>query len=129
MGQRMWSIAITAHSLKEYFKNGGIKTYLLFDIAEEFLEYHSKKTANCASKVMKKYRLAIDKFKRFIGNVELKTITPQHIEEFKIELKQTYKFEGSTTYYLLARIKTMPSYAFNKAYIKVNPRCLSTIPK
>ena len=89
------NIAITAHSLKEYFKNGGIKTYLLFDIAEEFLEYHSKKTANCASEVMKKYRLAIDKFKKFIGNVELKTITPQHIEEFKIELKQTYKFEGS----------------------------------
>ena len=123
------NIAITAHSLKEYFKNGGIKTYLLFDIAEEFLEYHSKKTANCASEVMKKYRLAIDKFKRFIGNVELKTITPQHIEEFKIELKQTYKFEGSTTYHLLARIKTMFTYAFNKAYIKVNPMMFVDNPK
>lgn len=78
---------------------------------------------------MKKYRLAIDKFKKFIGNVELKTITPQHIEDFKIELKQTYKFEGSTTYHLLARIKTMLTYAFNKAYIKVNPMMFVDNPK
>lgn len=123
------NIAITAHSLKEYFKNGGVKTFQLFDVAEEFLEYHTKKTANCASEVMKKYRLAIDKFKKFIGNAELKTITPQHIEEFKIELKQTYKFEGSTIYHLLARIKTMFTYAFNKAYIKVNPMMFVDNPK
>lgn len=45
------NIAITAHSLKEYFKNGGVKTYQLFDVAEEFLEYHTKKTANCASSI------------------------------------------------------------------------------
>ena len=122
-------IAITAASIKEYFKTGGVKSYTLFNVANEFLSYYTKKTANCSSAVVRKYELAIDKFKSFIGDIELKTITPQHIEEFKIELKEKYQLEDTTINYIVARNKTMITYAFNKGYISINPMAFITISK
>ena len=122
-------VAITAKSLKEFFQNGGTKSYTLFKVADEFLEYYTKKSVDCTSEVIRKYRLAIDKFKKFIGDVELRTITPQHIEEFKVELLQEYKLEQTTANYVIARCKTMITYAFNKGYISVNPMAFITISK
>ena len=117
--------AITAEALKEYFKNGGVKTYPLFDVANEFITFQSKRTT---AEACRKYELAIDKLKMFIGNIELKNITSVHIEEFKVNLKSN-KLEDSTINYILARCKSLFTYATNKNYINTNPMVFITISK
>lgn len=119
-------IPITADTLKDYFKNGGVKSYMLYDVIAEFLTFQSKKTS---AEAVKKYELATTKFKEHIGkNVDIKFITTQDVEEFKLSLKEK-GFEESTTNYILARNKALFTYAHNKNYITVNPMAFITISK
>ena len=119
------NIPITAQSIKDYFLNGGIKTYMLQDVINEFLEYQEKKTS---IEALRKYRLALDKLLAFVGNVELKHIKAIHLEELKIDLKNR-GFEDSTLNHILARIKTMFTYAHNKNYIEINEMAFMKINK
>ena len=118
----MRDIAITAHSLKEYFVNGGIKSYTLSMLREEFLSYYKKKVdvGVATTGVYRKYELAIDKFIAHLGkDIEIDNITCIDIEDFHLELSKT--MQRTTSNYVLVRLKTFFIYACNNGKLKLNP--------
>ena len=117
---------ITAEGLKEHFLNGGVKVHYLFDVIDEFIKYYRKKTSE---ECLKKYILVFDKFKKFIGNKDIKHIKQIDFEEFGLCLKCDYHFEDSTLYHNLSRLKTMITYAHNKNYTVINEMKFVTIKK
>lgn len=122
-------IPITAYTIKEYFKTGGTRSYTISQLVTEFLIYYKAKTSNCSSYVIRKYELALEKFVLFLKkDVEINTITPQTIEDFKIYLF-SLNLEESTSNYILARVKTCITFAFNKGYLKTNPMSFIRITK
>lgn len=124
-------IAITAASIKDYFKCGGVKTYTLSTLKNEFIAYYNKKSEVKAvtTNVVRKYELALDKFIAFINkDVEVNTITAIHIEKFKLELKEQ-NFEDTTVAHILTKIKTAFTYAVNNGNLKLNPFNQVTIEK
>lgn len=124
-------IAITAASIKDYFKCGGVKTYTLSTLKNEFIAYYNKKSEVKAvtTNVVRKYELALDKFIAFINkDVEVNTITAIHIEKFKLELKEQ-NFEDTTIAHILTKIKTAFTYAVNNGNLKLNPFNQVTIEK
>lgn len=127
----MKDIAITAQSIKDYFKCGGVKTYTLTQMKEDFLQHYIKKSEVKAvtTNVVRKYELALDKFIDFIDkDVEINTITCNHIESFKIELL-SQKYEDTTVAHILQKVKTAFTYALNNGEIKINPFNQVTIGK
>ena len=115
-------VAVTAASLKEYFKNGGsVAVYKLSDLIEEFLSLHRKKSevGLITNKSFRKYELDMSKFIEFMGDVDIATIKPINIEDFKLELSKTY--EPTSVSGILGRIKGAFIYAVNNGKIRLNP--------
>lgn len=115
-------VTVTAASLKEYFKNGGsVAVYKLSDLIEEFLSLHRKKSevGLITNKSFRKYELDMSKFIEFMGDVDIATIKPINIEDFKLELSKTY--EPTSVSGILGRIKGAFIYAVNNGKIRLNP--------
>lgn len=115
-------VAVTAASLKEYFKNGGsVTVYKLSDLIEEFLSLHRKKSevGLITNKSFRKYELDMSKFIEFIGDVDIATIKPINIEDFRLELSKTY--EPTSVSGILGRIKGAFIFAVNNGKIRLNP--------
>lgn len=115
-------VAVTAASLKEYFKNGGsVAVYKLSDLIEEFLSLHRKKSevGLITNKSFRKYELDMSKFIEFMGDVDIATIKPINIEDFKLELSKTY--EPTSVSGILGRIKGAFIFAVNNGKIRLNP--------
>lgn len=125
-------IAITAQSIKEYFVNGGVKSYTLSMMIADFIEYYSRKSNvnGTTTNVVRKYELALDKFTTYINkDIEVTAITTQMIEDFKIELKDKYQFEDTTIAHTLQKIKTAFTFAEKTGKLKLNPFFGITIGK
>ena len=115
-------VAVTAASLKEYFKNGGsVTVYKLSDLIEEFLSLHRKKSevGLITNKSFRKYELDMSKFIEFMGDVDIATIKPINIEDFRLELSKTY--EPTSVSGILGRIKGAFIFAVNNGKIRLNP--------
>lgn len=137
-------IAVTATTLKEYFKSGGTKSYTISMLRNDFLSYYNNKSkANAVtSNVVRKYELALDKFQAFLKkDVEIATIKSLDLENFKTYLqlqtkevnseeeKAERKFEDTTIAHILTKIKTAFTYAVNNGNLKLNPFNQITIGK
>jgi site-specific recombinase XerD len=137
-------IAITAQSIKDYFKTGGVQTYTLSKLRKDFIAYYNNKSkANAVtSNVVRKYELALDKFQAFMKkDVEIATIKSLDLENFKTYLqlqtkgvnseeeKAERKFEDTTIAHILIKIKTVFTYAVNNGNLKLNPFNQVTIEK
>lgn len=115
-------IAITASSIKEYFVNGGVKTYTLSNLREEFLSHYQKKVdvGAATQKVHRKYELAFDKFYNYIGkDIEVSAVTCGDIDGFMLDLMQS--MERTTVSHICVKLKTFFIYAINNGKISVNP--------
>lgn len=132
-------IPITAQSIKDYFKCGGVQTYTLSMLRKDFIAfYNNKSKANAVtSNVVRKYELALDKFQAFMKkDVEIATIKSLDLENFKTDLqlqtkdeKGERKFEDTTIAHILIKIKTVFTYAVNNGKLKLNPFNQVTIEK
>lgn len=137
-------IAVTATTLKEYFKSGGTKSYTISKLRKDFIAYYNNKSkANAVtSNVVRKYELALDKFQAFMKkDVEIATIKTLDLENFKTYLqlqtkevnseeeKAERKFEDTTIAHILTKIKTAFTYAVNNGNLKLNPFNQITIGK
>lgn len=122
-------ISVTATSLKEYFKNGGVYSYMLSALVDEFLSYyHNKVDAGAATaKVYRKYELALNNFASFVGDIEVHSVNCIHIENFKLELSKTY--EPTTVSHILGKVKSAFIYAVNNGKLRINPFNQITIGK
>lgn len=114
-------IPVTAHSLKEYFVNGGMKSYTLYDLQKDFIQYYAKKCEanNVSDRVLRKYIIAMSKFVNHIGGeIEINQVTSNHINDFKSTLISTY--ERTTVAYMIAKIKCAFQYAIDNGNLKTN---------
>lgn len=115
-------IAVTAQSLKEYFVNGGVKSYMLSQLKADYLTHYQKKV-DCGvatSQVYRKYELAIEKFIAYIGkDIEADKITAIDIDGFYLELSKT--MQRTSANYVLVRLKTFFIFACNGGKLKLNP--------
>lgn len=118
----MREIPVTALSLKEYFVNGGVKSYMLSNLKSDYLNHYQKKVevGKATQQVHRKYELAIDKFIAYMGkDIEVDRITPIDIEGFYLELSKTMQRTSSN--YVLVRLKTFFIFACNGGKIRLNP--------
>lgn len=115
-------VLLSAFSLKEYFKYGGVRCYTIESLFNEYMNIIVKKvdTGEVTAKTYRKYELARDKFYTIISKdkpVEL--INSQVIAEYMATLKKEYN--GVTASGYGQKIKTVVRYGMSKGTIKQNP--------
>ena len=114
-------ITLTADTLKEYYHNGGIKTYTIKDLFDEYYQLLEKRVdVNLSYSAYRKYKDARNCFYKYVDpEKELTTITPSTIENFKAEIDKTYK--PSSVNGIMTKIKTVFMYGKDNGKININP--------
>ncbi len=115
-------IELTAQTLKQYFLKGGVSTiYTLDDMISEFLEIQKRKVGTqIIEETYNRYIEAKDKFYSILnltGEESAKSITHQHILQFKASLLAQYKQDTAAHY--MTRIKSFFRYGFESGKVPV----------
>lgn len=115
------SIPLTAESLKEYFKTGGVKMFTIEDAFEEYRTLLSKRVdVDLTYGAYKKYIDAFNCFYKYVDKTkQLTSITPATIEGFLIDCNT--KYTASTVCGIMTRIKTVIQYQRDNNRISINP--------
>lgn len=115
------NLPLTAESVREYFKNGGVKSMTVGDLFDEYLSILSKRVGkDLTHSAYKKYQNAFDCFLKFCDrNTELIAVTPALAEKFLVDCNS--KYQASTTCGILTKIKTAFSFAKDDNKIQINP--------
>lgn len=114
-------LLLTADTLKDYFQNGGVRSYTVEDLFSEYIDIISKKVGTeITYKTFRKYELARDKFYTVIEKTKPVTaITSSVIAEFMRILRLEYNQVTANGY--MVKIKTVGKYGMSKGLIKLNP--------
>lgn len=115
------NVPLTSDSLKEYFRTGGVKTYTIQDLFNEYFELLKKRVGiNLTYPAFKKYEDAQRCFFKYVQpNKELITVTPSIIENFKADIDKIYK--PSTVNGIMTKIKTVFMYGKDNGKLNINP--------
>lgn len=115
------NIPLTAETLKEYFKSGGVKPYTLSDLWNEYLSIQVKRVgATISDMAYRKYISARNTMYTFIPeNTQLSQITPATIQNLLAELQKKYK-EG-TVCSIMTKIKTVIKFGMDNGKMAINP--------
>lgn len=109
-------IPITAHTIKEYIKTGGVKTYTLEDLFNDFIEVQKKRNPN----VIRKYIITFDLLlSQHDKNKQAITITSKDAHNFYLSLQN--KYEQSTLSGYITRIKSIFNFGVEIGKLKTNP--------
>lgn len=108
---------VTAETLREYLRTGGVKTYTINTLVDEYMDNLRKTRLGVSMKqgVFEKYILVAQFMKQEIGNRELCTITNGDIIKIYNVLKLKYLPSTSAGY--MVKIKSMFYYAMDNGYI------------
>ena len=110
-------VPITAHTLREYLKSGGVKSKTLSDLIREFNISINKKLSSVA---IKKYELTEAFLVSHFGeNREISTITYEDFLLVYKTLKEKYLLSTAGGY--MTRTKSIIQFGVDKGYIKNNP--------
>lgn len=115
------NLPITPQMLKECLKNGGIPTYSIETLFEEYLALQRKRIGkNLTEPAYLKYEYVRNLFYKHIDKKkEVTAITCSVIDSFYIALQQKYNTATSASY--MTRLKTIITYALNDGRLKINP--------
>ena len=114
---------ITASSLKQWIKTGGVKVYTLEMLCDDFLN-----DLNCSSMLKRKYELAFNYFKSVFGkDTQLENITIGMCNKLYSDLKEKFLLSTSAGY--MAKCKTLFQYAVDNGKMKTNPAVTVKINK
>lgn len=114
---------ITASSLKQWIKTGGVKVYTLEMLCDDFLN-----DLNCSSMLKRKYELAFNYFKDIFGkDTQLENITIGMCNKLYSDLKEKFLLSTSAGY--MAKCKTLFQYAVDNGKMKTNPAVTVKINK
>lgn len=115
------NIALTSSSLREYFKSGGVKTYNVGDLVDEYLALLKKREGiDLTHSAYKKYQNAFDCFTKFCPKeTEVQSLTPATFEKFLVDCNT--KYQQSTTHGIMTKVKTLISYARDCGKLNINP--------
>lgn len=114
-------IPLTAERLREYIRTGGVKSYTIEDLFNDYLAILSKRVGiSLTAVVYDKYIRVRDLFKAHINfSYECTAITPALIQNIQAEWNKTYKL--STTAGMLTKLKTIIKFGMDNGHIKINP--------
>ena len=114
-------IALTADSLREYYRNGGFKPYTVEDLFTEFLAINKKRIGtDLTQAAYQKYEYVRDLFYTQVSpTTEVCNITCSMIENFYIYLQSRYNIATSASH--ITRLKTVITFAMNDGRLSINP--------
>ena len=114
-------IPLTAETLKEYFKTGGVKPYTLEDLWNDYLSIQSKRVGTTISEMAhKKYISARNTLYEYIPKTtETKQITPAMMQNVLASVQSKYK--ESTTSGIMTKIKTVIKFGMDNGKLNINP--------
>lgn len=113
------NIPITPTTIKDCFKNGGIKSYTIADMFNDFLSTQARRK-DLSIGSYKRYEYVRNLFyTQFDKDQEIETITCSAIDRFYIYLQSRYNTATSASH--MTRLKTIITYAINDGRLKINP--------
>lgn len=132
MDMAQYGVPLTHHNLREWLKNGGIKSYTVEDLYTEYIETLAHRVTNktLTQYTLNKYQIVKNLFYSLTTidkGSELTIITPRIIRNFQDALLDRYKV--STTDGMMTKLKSIFTYAFENGYIKANPFATIKIEK
>ena len=112
---------ITPQALKEAFKNGGVRSYTIEDLFNDFLEKTKKRIGHdLTQESYQKYEYVRNLFYKHVDKKkEVASITCSVIDSFYIYLQQNYNTATSASH--MTRLKTVITYAIDDGHLKTNP--------
>ncbi len=115
------NIPLTAATLKEYFKSGGVRPYTLEDVWTDYLQIQEKRIGSTITPMSyKKYISARNTMYEYVSkDTELTAITPATIQSILASLQSKYK-EG-TVCSIMTKIKTVIMFGKDNGKIQINP--------
>ena len=120
---------LTTTSLKGYLKNGGIESYTIDKLFTEFLAIQKAKIGNgLTAPAFRKYETTRDLFFEHINkDFEVTAINNSVITSFYAKVSQKYAVE--TARGIMTRLKTITTFAFRNAYLRIDPFYLVKVKK
>lgn len=115
-------IPLTADALRDYFRSGGIRSYTINDLFNDYFKLLNKRYQSGAisSSVYDKYVWVRKLFSSHMDfNKECSAITPSTIQDFYITLQDKYQDSTSSGY--MTKLKTIIRYGMDNNRIKINP--------
>ena len=111
-------LPITAPIIREYLQTGGVKTYTIQKLCNDYISHISHRTIT--SSVLSKYKLVGDFLIDELGaDKQLSSITTADCIKLYDTLKLKYLTSTAAGY--MTKIKTMITFAFDNGWIKTNP--------
>lgn len=112
---------ITAQTLKDAFKHGGVATYTIETLFNEFLVLQQKRIGHDLTQAAyQKYEYVRNLFYKHIDKKkEVTAITCSVIDSFYVYLQEHYNTATSASH--MTRLKTVITYAINDGRLKINP--------
>lgn len=114
-------IPLTASSLKEYFRSGGVKPYTLNDLWTDYLALQRKRVGITITEMgYHKYVSARNTMYDIVSkDTQVKDITPATIQNVLITVQARYK--PSTTFSIMTKIKSVIIFARDNNKLDTNP--------
>ena len=114
-------LPITPQTIKDAFKNGGVASYTIERLFNDFLTQQRKRIDHDLTyAAYQKYEYVRN---LFFGHIDKKkevvAITPNVIDDFYIMLQQCYNTATAASH--MTRLKTIITYGINDGKIKINP--------
>ena len=113
---------LTTESLRRYLRTGGVKSYTIRDLFNDYMKLISKRVDadDLTMRAYDKYKLVERQFAQHIDfSLEVTAITPAVIQDFYVTLKSRY--QDSTSCGMMTKLKTIVKYAMDNGKLKVNP--------
>ena len=115
-------IPLTAEGLKRIIQQGGLKSYTIQHLYDDFNKILEKrvKNGNLTPIVAKRYKIVEEMFAKHLDpNREVSDITPGVVQNFIVDIQG--KYEESSMAGILTRLKTIIKYAIDNSQLKINP--------
>lgn len=115
------NIPLTAETLKEFYKTGGIKPYTISDAWTDYLKIQAQRIDKTISLMSyRKYESARNTMYEYVPRTtQLTAITPAMIQMILVGLQSRYK-EG-TVCSIMTKIKTVLTFAKDNGKMDINP--------
>lgn len=112
---------ITPQNLKDAFKNGGVASYTIESLFNDFLTHTRKRIDHDLTYgAYQKYEYVRNLFYKHIDKKkEVSTITCSVIDSFYVYLQQHYNTATSASH--MTRLKTIITYGIDDGHLKINP--------
>lgn len=116
-------IPLTVNSIKNYVQTGGIKTYTIGNLFDDYLNYYKKRVGvDITQGAYRKFELSKQLFLSLSGlkeNDEATALNNLTVLNYYAELRKSYKTASSASY--MAKLKTIVKFAIDNGKLTVNP--------